>query len=679
MSPRSPIFTALSLAGALSLAPATAFAAVPQTLTQQGRLFDAGGAPLSGSVTLTLSLYAAPTGGAPLWTETQTLLADAGYVSLQAGAVTPIPASAWDGSVRYLGLQVGADPEMTPREATQSVPYARVAGDATGDLHPTTVTVNGHPVIDAGGNWVGLAAGPVGPQGAPGPAGPVGPQGATGPQGPAGAVGPTGAAGAQGAVGPAGVAGSAGTVGPVGPAGAAGATGPLGATGPQGVVGPAGSGPAFAGGVANQAARWTGAAAVTNGALFENGSVGVGNTAPAALLDVSGGLRVGMAVACNPYTAGTLRWAGTALQGCDGVMWRPLGGSQATYQLAATAAGGNQMCIIKTSTGAASCWGLGSYGSLGNGGTANALSPSPVSGGLSFASISTNGLETCGVTTAGQAYCWGRNSWGNLGTGGTVNATTPVAVTGGSTFQQISAGQTTTCGVTTAGVGYCWGDGSAGQLGTGIQGSSLTPVAVTGGLAFQQITANNQFTCGLTRAGAAYCWGVGTSGQLGYGGYYSLSSPVQVSGGLVFQQLVTGNTHACGLTTAGAAYCWGNNNGQLGTGNGAPSAVPAAVAGGLQFRGLTAGASHTCGLAVNGAAYCWGLGSYGQLGSSGTQIYTPTLVSGGNQFTQITAEALSTCGATTFGVLCWGYNGNGELGNGTTTNSSVPVAVVNLP
>src|SRR5581483_12377465 len=104
------------------LAAASAAAApAPAVMTEQGRLFDGAGAPLQGSVAITFSLYAAANGGAPLWSEALTLPLDDGYFSTELGTVTPFSAGVWDGSQRWLGIQVGADPEMAPRQATASV------------------------------------------------------------------------------------------------------------------------------------------------------------------------------------------------------------------------------------------------------------------------------------------------------------------------------------------------------------------------------------------------------------------------------------------------------------------------------------------------------------------------------------------------------------------------------
>jgi hypothetical protein len=125
-----------------------------------------------------------------------------------------------------VGLKVAEDLEMTPREEIDSVPYALVAADAVGDLHPTSVSVGGKLVIDGSGRWVGD---PTGLQGPPGPAG----GGGTGP----GGQGPQGIQGPPGMPGPKGDPGPAGDPGPKGDPGAPGLPGPRGEPGPPGITG----------------------------------------------------------------------------------------------------------------------------------------------------------------------------------------------------------------------------------------------------------------------------------------------------------------------------------------------------------------------------------------------------------------------------------------------------------
>jgi alpha-tubulin suppressor-like RCC1 family protein/uncharacterized protein YjdB len=297
--------------------------------------------------------------------------------------------------------------------------------------------------------------------------------------------------------------------------------------------------------------------------------------------------------------------------------------------------GGTWHACGLTAAGSAYCWGLNdgaewgidALGHLGTGSTSRVVAdPSLVTGGVTFASISAGRFHTCGLTSAGVAYCWGSNSHGQLG-GGQINEsrTVPTPVTGGLTFASISAGMAGTCGVTTTGAGYCWGSNNGGQLGNGSAAfSSLVPVPVGGGLSFRAISTGGTldsfggFACGVTTAGAAYCWGDNPYGQLGSIGTSRV--PVAVSGGITFSSVETGETHACGLAVSGAAYCWGRRwFGQLGDGGAMEPDVnplPVAVSGGLSFTQLSVGGhvGHSCGLTSSGAAWCWGDGRQGQLG-----------------------------------------------------------------
>lgn len=305
---------------------------------------------------------------------------------------------------------------------------------------------------------------------------------------------------------------------------------------------------------------------------------------------------------------------------------------------------------------------------------------------LSFGSVTAGGVHTCGLSNAGAAYCWGANYSGQLGNGsitgpescthGLACSRTPVAVTGGLSFSALTLGWFT-CGLTSSGAAYCWGS---------------VPVAVTGGLTFSALTAGwGKHSCGLAASGEAFCWGDNEGGQLGNGskGGGSLV-PVAVTGGLTFSAVSAGAQFTCGLSTSGAAFCWGYNNvGQLGTGSntgpelcagpgpGDPcSTVPAPVTGGLTFSAVSAGAYHSCGLTTAGAAYCWGMNDGGQLGSgSTTNSSVPVLVTGGLTFSGLSAGEVHTCGLTSSGAAyCWGWN-SGRLGDGSTINRLSPAAV----
>lgn len=222
--------TTLLLCGSLLAPEALAQSGdAPSILHYQARLLDSGGSPLSAaSLSVTFTLYDAPTGGSVLYTETQSLDVTGGLLSAQIGASTPLNTALFDSSSeRWLGITVGADSEMSPRTRMTSVAYAlraasaRQADNVDGqDITPNSVSVGGITVIDAAGNWVGNTTGLVGPEGPVGPGGPAGPAGADGPQGPVGPMGPEGPTGPEGPQGAPGADGPIGLPGPAGPEGA---------------------------------------------------------------------------------------------------------------------------------------------------------------------------------------------------------------------------------------------------------------------------------------------------------------------------------------------------------------------------------------------------------------------------------------------------------------------------
>lgn len=139
------------LAALASLSGATS-AVVPPGITQQGRLLDSEGNPVSGEVTFTFTIYDEATEGNELWTAEQEITLDDGYFSTRlGGSGAPFPASLFDGSDRFLGVTVGSDDEMTPRQTLGAVPYAHMANNVNGDITPASVTVNGVEVVTADG------------------------------------------------------------------------------------------------------------------------------------------------------------------------------------------------------------------------------------------------------------------------------------------------------------------------------------------------------------------------------------------------------------------------------------------------------------------------------------------------------------------------------------------------
>ncbi len=353
---------------------------------------------------------------------------------------------------------------------------------------------------------------------------------------------------------------------------------------------------------------------------------------------------------------------------------------------------------IALDSGKLYCWGRNNIGQLGNGGTTNSSSPVEVSGGFTNWSVTdVENRAACALRSTGHAYCWGLGTDGQIGDGGTTNRAVPTLVTGGFTdWIDIDMADVSACGVrgTTAagGTGWCWGTNDYGQLGIGTTGNSPTPVAVSGGFTdWKAINSAGKVFCGLRATGQAYCWGRREQGSIGDGvtGSGMVTTPTEVAGGYTDWSLIeSGNAHACGIRSGGKLYCWGKNDmGQVGIGTTGAQYVPILVSGGHNdWISATMGNGITCGVRTNQKMYCWGENTYGQLGN-GTLINSSLPIEV-TSFTGMTSSCAdeSVCridikAAYNVGLAinydgkhyAWGDNSGGVFGDGTTLSSSSPV------
>jgi len=166
-------------------------------------------------------------------------------------------------------------------------------------------------------------------------------------------------------------------------------------------------------------------------------------------------------------------------------------------------------------------------------------------------------------------------------------------------------------------------------------------------------------------------------------GTLSTASALAATAAPAFYQLSGGqDQNTCGVTPDFRPYCWGrNHHGQLGTGTTSDEQlIPVAVHTALSFRQVSTGWEHACGVTPDSHAYCWGNNGAGAVGDGTTSDrYTPVAVAGGHQFRQVDAGFDFTCGVSypDNRAYCWGNNTHGQLGNGSPSllGSPTPVAV----
>lgn len=247
----------------------------------------------------------------------------------------------------------------------------------------------------------------------------------------------------------------------------------------------------------------------------------------------------------------------------------------------------------------------------------------------------------------------------------------------------VATGSQHNCAVTSAGGAMCWGGNGAGQLGNGTITNSTQPAAVIGLTSgISAVAAGQTHSCALTTGGTVKCWGGNAQGQLGNGTATNSITPVDVAGLTGVIAISSGSMHTCALLAIGNVKCWGfNNTGQLGNGTTAlTTPSPVSVIGVSSATAIASGGGHSCALLSNKTVQCWGSNTSGQLGNGSTlNSSTRVNVAGLSDVTSIAVGGSHTCANTTSGSpKCWGNNTYGQVGNGTVTNALLPTPVTGL-
>jgi len=331
-------------------------------------------------------------------------------------------------------------------------------------------------------------------------------------------------------------------------------------------------------------------------------------------------------------------------------------------------------------------WGDNTYGELGDGSKINADFPETVklpAGVTGFTAVAAGGEHTLAIGSDGNLYAWGDNGYGELGNGTTTSSNTPVEVhmPTGIKAIKIAAGLIDSLAIGSNNKVYAWGDNGYNELGDGNSTDSDVPVQVSlpaGVNVVKEIAAGQYHNLALTAAGDVYAWGLNSDGQLGNGTTTTPTVPVKVAmpAGTTVNNIAAGGYHSMASDTAGALYAWGYNaDGQLGlapldeTSESSPTLVD--MPSGISATQLAAGLYHSLAVGSDGNLYAWGYNADGELGrgtTTNSAIPRVTNLAGGATPTAIAAGLFDSYALLPGGTLyAWGQNGLGQLGDGNKT------------
>ena len=384
-----------------------------------------------------------------------------------------------------------------------------------------------------------------------------------------------------------------------------------------------------------------------------------------------------------------------------------------TYNLVANYYGGTgNDLVLQWADTVPVAWGSNASGQLGDGTTTQAAVPvsvvtSGVLEGRTVLAVAAGEDHSLALCADGALVTWGFNLQGELGSATYVQtiAKEPVlvdasGVLAGRKVIAIAAGEGFSLALCSDGTLASWGYNAYGQLGNGTTVNSSTPVNVdrSGVLAGKTITAiaaGHGQGLALCSDGTQASWGENNHGQLGDGTTFTRKVPVQVLAdglltGTLFAAIAAGQYHCLALSTDGTLLSWGSNSAlQLGTGSGTPTQAlrpvmvqAGGVLAGRKVAGLAAGGYHSLVRCADGFLAAWGSGLNGQLGNGGTAdsavpvAVDATGVLAGRKAARLVSGGYHGLIQCADGALAsWGWNVDGQIGDGTTVQRPAPVLV----
>jgi alpha-tubulin suppressor-like RCC1 family protein len=349
------------------------------------------------------------------------------------------------------------------------------------------------------------------------------------------------------------------------------------------------------------------------------------------------------------------------------------------------AAGVNHNLSIQ-SDGTLWAWGENTYGQIGDGTFFDALTQIqvvidsvqyPAARNNDWITVAAGLGHSLALKTDGTLWAWGLNDRGQLGDGTTADAVSPVRISTDTDWVLVAAGGRHNLALKSNGTLWAWGSNVHGQLGNGTLVDELSPVQIGLDTDWVAIAAGGELSHSLARKsnGKLYAWGRNNRGQLGDGTTVDKSSPVQVGTDNKWVKFKAGLEHSVGRKSNGKLFAWGRNDyGQLGDGTTTDKTSPVPIGTDTDWKEIASGWHHNLAKKSNGKVYAWGRNNYGQLGDGSTDDKTsPVPIGTDKKWRKIKAGGWHSTGRKSDGsVWGWGRNNHGQCGDGSLTDRPFP-------
>jgi len=351
------------------------------------------------------------------------------------------------------------------------------------------------------------------------------------------------------------------------------------------------------------------------------------------------------------------------------------------------------------------CWGGEGYSELGNRDLGAAGSQEPVE--VVFATprpraapqaalaVHAAGDWSCAVLADHSVRCWGTSNLGQLGPNVKERSAVPVPIDGLGPVRSLWMGPYHACALLEKGGARCWGHNDGGQLGDGTSEKRAAPVAPVGVPELSQFaisqSSTDPHTCALARSGEVWCWGSNQHGAANPEEKKPTSpTPAKIAGLSGASQVASGDGASCALVK-GAVYCWGTMRGPKEQST--RLAKPTRIAGLDKVVEIAMGPFTYCALLEDKSVTCWGRlrgdlerrtvgfgGPVQSISIAGSSLLAvleagwamTTTVEEDQKPSHIPVPQPVQVSCATYHccaldrnrrAVCWGSNGNGELGN----------------